>query len=142
MPACIAETVFLQIAIPGFVNSTLGNLDASWNNASLDILIPGQIEPPRYSPLSDIAQNVVAVPKSTMINGYPYFSIAATAFTILSAPTCLGLSYFIFNPVFIPGPTINGSTPQYFMQKFSRECITSGTTDDIIICFTSLIFIL
>ena len=55
--------MFLQIVIPGFASSTLGNLDASWNNASLDILIPGHIEPPKYSPLSDIAQNVVAVPK-------------------------------------------------------------------------------
>src|SRR5699024_2016172 len=124
--------VFLHTTVPGLVNSTLGNLEALWNNASLDIFIPGAIVPPKYSALFVIAQNVVAVPKSTTITGVPYFSTHATAFTILSAPTCLGLSYFIFNPVFIPGPTTLGCFLQYFIQKFSRECITLGTTDDII----------
>ena len=35
------------------------------------ISMPGMIAPPRYSPLSDTASNVVAVPKSTTIVGPP-----------------------------------------------------------------------
>ena len=84
-----------------------------------------------------MAQNVVAVPKSIIIIGFLCFSKAATAFTILSAPTSLGLSYFILIPVFIPGPTTIGSLQKHFLTMFSKECIILGTTEEIIIPSTS-----
>ncbi len=65
--------VFLHITVLGLFSSTLGSFAALSNNASLAILIPGDIVPPRYSHFSDIAQKVVAVPKSTTITGPPYF---------------------------------------------------------------------
>ena len=40
--------------------------------------------PPRYSPAAETASKVVAVPKSTMMHGPPYFSKAATAARILA----------------------------------------------------------
>src|SRR5690554_3963876 len=84
-----------------------------------------------------MAQKVIAVPKSTIIKGPPYFSYPATAFTILSAPTSLGLSYFIFIPVLTPGPIIIGSLLKYFMLMADKVCINVGTTDEIITSSTS-----
>ena len=78
------SVVFLHIALPGSSISTLGSLEVFSNSASEDILSPGAIEPPKYSPLSDRAQKVVAVPKSIIMRGPPYLSTAATALTILS----------------------------------------------------------
>src|ERR1044071_7704505 len=40
--------------------------------------MPGEMTPPRYSPLREIASNVVAVPRSTTTQGPPNFSNAAT----------------------------------------------------------------
>jgi len=62
------------MAFPGLTNSTLGSFAALSNNASLAILIPGEMAPPKYSPVSETAQKVVAVHISTIINGPPYFS--------------------------------------------------------------------
>src|SRR6056297_2533203 len=125
-------TVFLQITPSGLTSSTFGSFDAFWKRASLDIFIPGAIVPPRYSFFSEIAQNVVAVPKSTITHGPPYLCMHATAFTILSAPTCLGLSYFILIPVLIPGPTTSASLSKYFMAICCNEYIMVGTTEDMI----------
>jgi hypothetical protein len=54
--------------------------------------MPGKMAPPRYSPLAEMASNVVAVPKSTTTTGPPNRSKAATASAMRSAPTSLGLS--------------------------------------------------
>ena len=48
-----------------------GSRAARWNSASAEIVTPGQIAPPRYSPFAVIASSVVAVPKSTTISGRP-----------------------------------------------------------------------
>src|SRR6056297_3211194 len=71
-------TVFLQITSSGLTSSTFGSFTAFWKRASLDIFIPGAIVPPRYSFFSEIAQNVVAVPKSTITHGAPYLCMHAT----------------------------------------------------------------
>ncbi len=110
--------MFLQITFPGGSSSTLGNFAVFSKRASPAILIPAVIVPPRYTPSFETAQNVVAVPKSTIINGPPYLSYAATAFTILSVPTCLGLSVLITIPVFIPGPT----NITVFLKYFNAIC--------------------
>ena len=52
----------------GRANSTRGSFEAEWASASMEMLIPGQIAPPRYSPFCDTASNVVAVPKSTTMS--------------------------------------------------------------------------
>src|SRR4051794_3379935 len=53
------------------------------------------------------------------------------ALAILSAPTSRGLRYRIFNPVFTPGSSTNGSNPKYFRKQLRIECTTSGTTEHI-----------
>lgn len=65
--------VFFAITNLGLDISTLGSLAVLRNKASLEILIPGVIAPPKYSPSFEIAQKVMAVPKSTIIKGPPYF---------------------------------------------------------------------
>src|ERR1041385_3199551 len=99
MPDCIAPVVDEPITLFGRLISTRGSFAARENKASEEIIIPGAITPPRYSPAALIALKVVAVPKSTTIQGAPYFATAATASTILSAPTSDGLSYKIFRPL-------------------------------------------
>ena len=42
------------------------------NNDSADKRIPGTIAPPKYSPCLEITSKVMAVPRSTTINGLPY----------------------------------------------------------------------
>ena len=54
--------------------------------------MPGTITPPAYSPSPVTTSNVVAVPKSTTMQGPPTASNAATALTIRSAPTSCGFS--------------------------------------------------
>src|SRR3712207_9559355 len=49
----------------------------------------------------------------------------------------LGLSYFIFIPVFIPGPTTIGFDSKYFNIICSTEYMILGTTEDIITPSTS-----
>src|SRR5450830_627518 len=135
----MALTVFFPITDAGFVSSTLGSLAAREKRASVEMPIPGAMAPPIYSPLSLMAQNVVAVPKSTIISGPPYFSIAATALTIRSAPTSLGFSYFIERPVFIPGPTTSGFSLKYLLHTLSRVNVSGGTTVEITTALTRLI---
>ena len=63
---------------------------------SLHHFTPGQIAPPRYSPLAVTASSVVAVPKSQTTIGRPALrpniSYAAIAFRMRSAPTSSGFS--------------------------------------------------
>ena len=132
--------VFRQTTCPGSSSSTLGSFAVFSKRASDDIFSPGAMLPPRYSDFSLTAQNVVAVPKSIMTRGPPYFANAATAFTILSAPTCLGLSYLIINPVLTPG----SMTMALFLKYFTARCCivksTDGTTVDTITSSTSFMF--
>ena len=57
----------------------------------------------------------MAVPISTMMSGGSYSSSAATAATMRSAPTWLGLSMRILSPVLMPGPTTIGLQPATLM---------------------------
>ena len=59
-----------------------------------------------------MASKVIAVPKSTIINGPPYFSYPATPLTILSAPTSLDCRTYIHACFY--GPTTIGSKPNIF----------------------------
>ena len=68
--------------------------------------------PPRYSPRSETASKVMAVPKSRMMHGPPYLSNAATALTTRSAPTSRGLSQRMGIPVMGPGSTNSGARPK------------------------------
>jgi hypothetical protein len=92
MPDCIAVAVVRPITPLGACRSTRYSLEACENSASAEILIPGAMTPPTYSPVSLMMSKVVAVPKSTTTTGGPYRAIAAIALTIRSAPTSLGLS--------------------------------------------------
>ena len=67
-------------------------LDYAIYGASAEVVMPGAIAPPTYSPFGVTRSKVVAVPKSTITQGPPYFSNAATPFTTRSAPTSAGLS--------------------------------------------------
>src|SRR6266705_833282 len=92
--------------------------------------IPGQITPPMYSPFFDTQSKVVAVPKSTITHGPPYFSNAATAFTIRSAPTSAGFSYNTGIPVFTPGSMNNGFVLKYRSQTCRSVESRGGTTEE------------
>ena len=74
----------------GRPSSTTGSLAAFENSASAEIITPGVMAPPRYSPFAVTTSRVVAVPKSTMMAGPPNSRWTATAFTIRSAPTSKG----------------------------------------------------
>ena len=56
------STVDLPMTLRGSTSSTRLSAAAWWNRASSDIARPGAIAPPRYSPSTEIASNVVAVP--------------------------------------------------------------------------------
>jgi hypothetical protein len=64
-------TVFVPMTVGGRRMSTRGSRDARANNASAEIFRPGAMTPPTYSALAVTTSNVVAVPKSTMIDGPP-----------------------------------------------------------------------
>ena len=129
--------VLRQITLPGSSSSTLGSFAVFSNRASDEILMPGAMVPPIYSASGVIAQNVVAVPRSITISGPPYLAWAPTAFTILSAPTCLGLSYFTTSPVLIPGPMTIALLLKYFCDRCCSVYTIEGTTVEIITSFTS-----
>ena len=92
MPDCMLATVLRPSTFSGRMRSTRGSLEADWKSASMLMVMPGQMAPPRYSPLADTASKVVAVPKSTMTSGMGQRAWAATALTMRSAPTSAGLS--------------------------------------------------
>src|SRR5271156_2725316 len=122
-------TVFVPITLPGSLISTRGNRAARANNASDEIPNPGAITPPRYSPFAEITSNVIAVPKSTTMQGPPYSWNAATPLTMRSAPTSRGLSTSTAIPVFTPGSTNNARRPKYFLAISPSVQFTGGTTE-------------
>ncbi len=110
MPDCSASTVFLAITERGLTSSTLCSWAPAAASASTEISMPGAVTAPTYSPLAETASNEVAVPKSTMMHGPPNWSMAASAFTMRSLPTSLGLSMRTGTPVRTPGSTITAGT--------------------------------
>ena len=67
---------------------------------------------------------------SIMMMGPSYLAMAATAATIRSPPTALGLSILIFSPVFIPEPTKSGRFPVIFFTAEERGAFNGGTTEE------------
>ena len=59
--------VSLPMTVLGLMISTLGSFAVRANRASAEMPRPGAITPPRYSADLVTAQNVVAVPKSTIM---------------------------------------------------------------------------
>ncbi len=55
----------------GLAISTRWSFEARSKSASIEIWMPGQMTPPRYSPRAEMQSKVVAVPKSTAIAGPP-----------------------------------------------------------------------
>ena len=58
-------TVFLPISAEGSRKSINGRRAVRENKAEIEIAMPGQMIPPRYSALALIVSNVIAVPRST-----------------------------------------------------------------------------
>ena len=85
---------------------------------------------------------VVAVPMSMMMMGPSYLAMAATAATIRSPPTALGLSILMFKPVFMPEPTKKGRFPVIFFTAEERGAFKGGTTEEMMEPSISLRFIL
>jgi hypothetical protein len=100
-------------------------------SASTEVTIPGAMAPPITSPRRLTQLNVVAVPKSMTISGWPYFADAANASTYRSAPTSRGASTARGIRVFSPGSTKNGGRLKYFSHIHSSVCCTGGTTLEI-----------
>ena len=67
----MASLVFLPITEGGGIKETGGNFAVRSVSASADTYIPGNIEPPKYSPAPVKALKVVAVPKSMIQAGPP-----------------------------------------------------------------------
>ena len=71
MPACMLVTVLRPMTPSGFTSSNRGSLAVCSVSASAASLSPGQMVPPRNSPLAEIAPKEVAVPKSMVMQGPP-----------------------------------------------------------------------
>src|SRR2546429_6636179 len=65
------------------------------------------------------------------MHGPPYFSKAATAFTMRSAPTSPGLSYSTGMPVFTPGSMKSGLLLKYRSQTSRSVESSGGTTEEM-----------
>src|SRR5664280_151323 len=63
------------------------------------------------------------------MHGPPYFSKAATALTMRSAPTSAGFFMAMRMPVRAPGPTTNASTPRCFPHISTHCWVRRGTTE-------------
>ena len=63
--------IVFPITALGRAISTRWSFDARSKSASIEMWMPGQITPPRYSPAFETQSKVVAVPKSTAIAGPP-----------------------------------------------------------------------
>ena len=100
--------------------------------------MPGKMTPPQVLPVGAETQSkVVAVPKSTATTGAPINSMAATEFTIRSAPTSRGFSYRTGMPVRVPGPTTSGADSKSLKQTRSQMGSRGGTTLEMIAWVTS-----
>ena len=62
-----------------------------------------------FAAFAEMTSNLVAVPKSTTMQGPPYFSKAAMESARRSAPSSVGLSTSTGMPVLMPGSTKSGS---------------------------------
>ena len=67
---------------------------------------------------------------SMTIRGRGCSWLAATASTIWSLPTDLGLSMRMFMPVFMPEPTSSGRMPVTFSTAVKMTEFKGGTTED------------
>src|SRR2546427_9687033 len=98
-------TVSWPIAVLGRISSILGSFAARLNRASAEIRSPGAMAPPRYSPAAVTAQKVVAVPKSTMMMGPPYWREAAAALAVPAPPPPRGVGDLFVRAGFSSGGT-------------------------------------
>ncbi len=80
------------ITCGGRANSTRGSFEALRKSASIAMVMPGQIAPPRYSPLADHGVEGGGGAEVDHDQRAVVLSKAATALTIRSAPTSRGLS--------------------------------------------------
>src|ERR1035441_7433788 len=62
-------TVFLPMRWAGSRKSTIGRRAVLANNPLIDMPMPGQIMPPRYSALADTTSKLMVVPRSTTTAG-------------------------------------------------------------------------
>ena len=92
-PLCIASYVFLPITFFGRSSSTDFKEAVLEVSASKLILIPGAIEPPRYSLFLFTMSNVVAVPRSITITLSEVFIKPATELAILSGPSSVSYTH-------------------------------------------------
>src|SRR5215469_1687832 len=130
-------TVLVPMTFAGLRISTRGNLAVCSKRACAEIAMPGAMIPPIHSPLRLTVSKFVAVPKSTTTQGPPYFSNAATPFTMRSAPTSDGLSHSTGIPVLMPGSTNSGLRWKYSSQTLRSVQSSGGTTDEIMMPLTS-----
>ena len=77
-----------------------------------------------------MTSKLVAVPKSTTIDGEPTVAAAAAALAMRSGPTSRGFCTRTATPVLTPGPTVIGSTPATRWSTSSHACCTGGTVVD------------
>src|SRR3989475_12462256 len=101
-------TVSGPMAVLGRSSSILGSFAARLNRASAEIRSPGAMAPPRYSPAAVTAQMAVAVPKSTMMMGPPYWREGAAPFANRALPASRGVVDFVVRPGFTAGGQANG----------------------------------
>src|SRR3954469_305355 len=64
-------TVLLPITPAGCLRSTMGSRAVCANSPWMDIPNPGEITPPRYSPLAETTSKLMVVPISTTTAGPP-----------------------------------------------------------------------
>src|SRR5256884_8336610 len=95
-------TVSWPIALLGRISSILGSFAVRLNRASAEIRRPAAMAPPRYSPATVTAQKVVAVPKSTMMIGPPYWRYARPAVWNRALPPSRRVGGFVGLPGFSP----------------------------------------
>src|SRR5450759_3286550 len=98
-PTCICVIVSIPRLVAGRSSSIRGNLAVLVNRDSLELRRPGAMDPPRYLPSPLTKLNVVAVPRSMMMQGPPYFIYPPTQSAIRSAPISDGDSTSHVMPV-------------------------------------------
>src|SRR5574341_2083544 len=128
IPVCMLLAVSWPMVVDGRTHSTLESWAARLVSASADIPIPGAMTPPRYAPSAVTTQNVVAVPKSTMISGPPNASYAAAALTSRSAPISSGVGYAMVRPSGDLWLTTWGVIPKYRLSTSTNTGVRLGTT--------------
>ncbi len=64
-------TVFLPMRLAGSRRSTMGSRAVLANKPVIDMPMPGQIMPPKYSALAETTSKLMVVPRSTTTDGPP-----------------------------------------------------------------------